>query len=377
VWTCWETLRILVIPYYPAATFGLSQHAAIPVLQLASVTGVAGISFVVVAFNVGASSLVSPAGGRRRAAAALAGAALAAGTIGWGAARVARAADPGPAGPRVVAVDIDATARSQSTLARYLAWSARWAATRPALLVWPESALVVDLEHDRATWTALDAFVATHGTPLLAGGPGSARRDGRGVERFNSAHLIVPGHGMRSYHKRGLVPFAERWPAFLGAPPADVESLDPGSEATVFPLGDTAFGVLICFEITDAAGARALARGGARFILNITNDAWFAGSARPPHLPWAAVRAVETGLPVVRAANAGPSVVFDRFGRPVVESRSHGEPSVLAATVPASSPTPYVRRGDVFLAACLAAVLAGLAATAAGTPRQTHRPSPP
>ncbi|HYR96608.1 MAG TPA: apolipoprotein N-acyltransferase [Candidatus Binatus sp.] len=376
VWTCWETLRVFVIPYYPAAFLGLSQHATIPVLQLASLTGVAGVTFVIVAFNVGVASLLSSASRRRRAAAALTGLALAAGTVGWGALRVARAGDPEPGGPRIVAIDIDAPERSASTLERYLASSAEPAATHPALLVWPESALAADVEHDRPTWTALDAFVATHGTALLAGGPGSARRDGRGPARFNSAHLLSPGHGMQSYHKRGLVPFAERWPAILGAPPADLTSLDAGEEATVFPLGDSAFGVLICFEITDAAGARDLARGGARFIVNITNDAWFAASARPPHLPWAAVRAVETGLPVVRAANAGVSGVFDRFGRQVAFSRPRGGPAVLAANVPPPAPSLYARRGDLFLAACVVAVLAGLASSGGSTPRRTHRRSP-
>src|SRR5439155_1590139 len=174
LWAGWEYVRTLVFPYYPAAVLGLSQHATVAVLQLASLTGVAGVSFVL-----------------------------------------------------------------------------------------------------------LSRFVAEHGTPLLAGGPGAARSARRGVAHFNSAHLITPGHGMRSYHKRRLVPLAERWSSLLGSPPPELASLEAGEEATVFSLGDTAFGVLICFEITDAAGARALARGGARFIVNMTNDAWFIGSARP------------------------------------------------------------------------------------------------
>jgi len=226
--------------------------------------------------------------------------------------------------------------------------------------VWPESALLTDPEHDPGTWAALSSFVAQHGTPLLAGGPGTALSAGRGAVYFNSAHLIVPGHGLRSYHKRWLVPLAERWTFFLGTPPAELASLEPGEESTVFSLGDSAFGVLICFEITDPAGARALARGGARFIVNMTNDAWFMSSARPPHLPWAAVRAVETGVPVVRASNAGLSAVYDRFGRAAATSRPAARPTVLSARVPASAPTVYSRTGDVFLAACAFAVVVGV-----------------
>jgi apolipoprotein N-acyltransferase len=189
--------------------------------------------------------------------------------------------------------------------------------------------------------------------------------------RYNSAHLVHPGHGLESYHKRNLVPLAEIWPArlpLIGSPPPDLAGLSAGTEATVFPLGESAFGVLICFEITDAAGARTLAQRGARFIVNLTNDAWFATSGRPPHLPWAAVRAVESGLPVVRAANAGPSAVFDRFGRVVAIRRGAG---LFAATVPQPGPTLYTRGGHAFLGACVAVVAGGIALALWGARRAT------
>src|SRR5205814_3045686 len=134
---------------------------------------------------------------------------------------------------------------------------------------WPESALASDLEHDRSAWTTVTGFVNATRTPLLAGGPASARGVGGDVAHYNAAHLITPGTGMRSYYKRGLVPFAEHWPSFasrlLGDPPPDLVSLDPGDEATVFPLGESAFGVLICFEIAGPGAGRTLAAAGPRF----------------------------------------------------------------------------------------------------------------
>ncbi|HYV57197.1 MAG TPA: apolipoprotein N-acyltransferase [Candidatus Nitrosopolaris sp.] len=361
LWTCWEAVRTFVFPYYPAAVLALSQHALPPVLQVASVCGIAGVTFILVAFNVGVASLLRSSAGTSAGSgsllAALTGLVLAIGAVGWGMVRLS-GRPPAAPGPAVVAVDVDAADQAASTLDRYLAASEKPAGARPRLLVWPESALTMDIEHDRAAWAVLDRFIESHGVPLLAGGPAVEPRSDHELAHFNSAHLIVPQHGMSSYHKRGLVPFAERWPAVFGSPPAGLASLDAGSEATVFHLGADAFGVLICFEIADGALARALVRNGAEFIVTLTNDAWF--GERAPHRAWAQVRAVETGLPVLRAANAGSSVLFDRFGRELRDSAPDGGPSLLTVEVPAGAPTLYARTGDVFLVGCLVVVLVGV-----------------
>ena len=396
VWVCWEATRMLVFPYYPAAVLGLSQWDALPIMQISSVCGISGVTFVIAAFNAGLAALVAQSTASRsdRAKAAVTGVVLVAAALGWGYSRL-RAASPErqPASAQIVAVDIGARRPLPDALDQYLAASSDRVAPRPALMIWPESALTTDIEHDPVAWARLSAFVASTGTPLLAGGPGARRTSARQVARFNSAHLLQPGRGLQSYHKRYLVPFAERWPSILGSPPPELESIEPGRETPVFHVGDLSFGVLICFEIADSVGARTLANRGAGLIVNPTNDAWFYGSSAP-HLPWAVVRAVETGVAVVRAANAGVSAVFDPFGREVAAGRSAGLPSALAAALPAAVPTVYARTGDWFLVVSLALVVTGMwgarraalsgphdAATAGGTPPRTHRgrstPSPP
>ena len=394
-WVCWEAVRMFVFPYYPAAVLGLSQWDTLPILQISSVCGIAGVTFVIVAVNAGLAALVehSTASLGSRAKAAATSVLLVIAGLSWGYLRLNAANTDGqPAGTKIVAIDIGATQSAPNALDQYLAASLDHATARPALMIWPESALTTDIEHDRVAWAKLSAFVASTGMPLLAGGPGARRTSERRLARFNSAHLLQPGHGLQSYHKRQLVPFAERWPSILSSPPPDLSSLEPGRETTVFRVGDVSFGVLICFEIADSRGARTLASGGAAFIVNPTNDAWFYRSGAP-HLPWAVARAVETGLPVVRAANAGVSAVFDPFGREIAAGSSAGLPSVLAVSLPAAAPSFYSRTGDWFLLICLALVLTGTwragfgvvsgpraPATEGGTPGPTHRdhsaPSP-
>jgi apolipoprotein N-acyltransferase len=362
VWTCWEAARALVFPGYPAAVLGLSQHRFPAVLQVASACGIAGVTFVLVAAN---AALAALGHGRSRRAAAATGVTLLALALAWGGLRLGRAHPPAPDGLRIVAVDTAARARAASTLERYLAASDDVTPATTDLVVWPESALPTDVERDRTAWAALDRFVTARAVPLLAGGPGSARREGGRLARFNSVHLIRPGAGLASHHKRGLVPFAERWPTLVGAPPAGFAPLDAGTALPLLGVGDVPFGVLVCFEITDAAAARDLARRGARFLVNATTDAWF--TSVPPHAPWAVIRAVESGLPVVRAANGGPSLVVDALGRTVAGSGPSADGGRLVARVPAARPTFYARHGDVFLGACLVAVIAGVAARRRGT----------
>ncbi|MEW6268059.1 MAG: apolipoprotein N-acyltransferase [Thermodesulfobacteriota bacterium] len=366
LWACWEALRSYVPPQFPAAALGVSLERSLPLLQVASATGVAGVTAVVVAANAGIAALVArdaPRGARWRAFAAGAGVAVVA--TAWGAVRLAATTASVPAAARIVAVDLVAPDAAASTLDVLIeATSAATArGARPDVVLWPESALNLDLARDRVAWARIGELVERAGATLVTGGV-SFELDARGrPRRFNSLHVVRPGFGMQSYHKRLLVPLAESWPSFLGAPPASLEPVTAGSALPVLDAGETRFGPLICFEIADAASARALARDGASFLVNVTNDVWFQGT-EAPHLRWARIRAIESGLPVVRVANAGTSVVFDPLGRAVVSSEpaARGE-GVLTGTVPPAIETVYVATGEVFLPACATVVVLGVAAS--------------
>jgi len=144
--------------------------------------------------------------------------------------------------------------------------------------------------------------------------------------------------------------------------PGDAPALLEVTDATGEPV---ALATPICFEATMTDACRRLARvddGRARWLVNLTNDGWFGISSGPyQHLQQARVRAIEEGLPLVRAANTGISAVIDPLGR-IVNSLPLGTEGVLDAPLPRRiRPTIYARAGDgiaalIFLAAIFVVV---------------------
>ena len=119
------------------------------------------------------------------------------------------------------------------------------------------------------------------------------------------------------------------------------------------------FGVFICFESVFPKITRALVRRDASFLINTTNDAWFGQTAAPhQHLSKAAVRAAETGRPVLRAANTGISGLIAPSGRILHATGLFETGTVTVRFSPRFATTPYVRFGDLFLILC-AVSLAG------------------
>ena len=244
-------------------------------------------------------------------------------------------------------------------------------AARPDLMVWGESAMAefgrTDSESARRV---ADHFAAKlGGAALLAGG--DWKRDGR---LHNAAALYAGTNAVQLYAKQHLVPFGEyipfdKWiPILQKLSPIGV-SLHPG-EATVFKMeaGNRSvfLAPLICYEDTDPALVRAAARLGAQAIVLITNDSWFSRSAEAEqHAAQAVLRAIESGLPVIRVGNSGVTGVIsgngharwlaDGDGKPLVDASGTMVETVHVAAAPRL--TPYSRFGDWPLLALFAATL--------------------
>jgi apolipoprotein N-acyltransferase len=213
---------------------------------------------------------------------------------------------------------------------------------RAPLVIWPETSLPYYVE---SAVKLPGRSTSTHIVGVLS-------REGEEIR--NSAYLIRPDGSLGgAYHKRQLVPFGE----FMPVPYLDrfipiltqMGAISPGVAEQPFfdtPLGAAAVG--ICYEAAFPRWARRDAARGARLLVNITNDGWYKDTWGPlQHFQLNAFRAVETGLPVVRAANTGISGVIGPSGD-VLSRMELGTRGASVSPVPAPlPPTPYVRFGDV------------------------------
>ena len=238
-------------------------------------------------------------------------------------------------------------------VARHLDLTKSPASTPISLVIWPEAAMPFVIDEDPAVPRYL-AESLPEGALLLAGAPRRALDDGGERRAWNSVHGIgADGQLIARYDKHHLVPFGEYVPLrkVFGFEKITAGTLDfsegPGPATMILP-GIPPFSPLICYEgiFPDAV----IAPEGPRpqWLLNTTNDGWFGISSGPyQHLASARLRAIEQGMPMVRVANTGISVVVDSFGR---ERARLGldRSGVIDQPLPRAlaSPPPYAVVGD-------------------------------
>lgn len=387
-WVASEMLVARLFGGFPWNLLGASQQRMLPLIQMASFTGVYGVSFVIVWFSVSLFAAVlllirdpdRPLAWRRPL---LFPALMIVAVTGSGFLTILRTGPAPrrltvslvqPSIPQTVIFDPDASTNRFDTL---LHLTENALATRPDLVIWPENSLPGGLA--RENFERLAARVRDAGAWMIFGAdevepapPGTEADEARA---FNSAFLLNPeGRVTASYRKRRLVmfgeyiPFGRRFPFLQRLAPIG-DGFEPGDGPVGFRLEgpDVVASVLICFEDNFAHQAREHAPPGTDLLVNITNDGWFGRSAAQwQHNANAVFRAIENGIPLVRCSNNGISCWIDPLGR--VHStrlREGRDPydagfETLTVTFGAVGRTLYNRVGDLFGWLSVAATLAAL-----------------
>jgi apolipoprotein N-acyltransferase len=387
---CWATLELLrahaPLGGFPWGILGLSQHGGGPLLPLARVVGVYGISAVIVAVNVAVAEAVRSftdpprtVAGRWRAWPAAGWLALA---VALPFAGLAAPAPPRPDGPPLDLVAVQGNVpgigrqdRPDQAQADAVTFTNHLRATlalaggpAPALVVWGEGAANDDPPRNPVLADGIRRAAAAARSPLLVGA--STESD---AGSWDTEALLYDRDGrlVDRYAKRRLVPFGEYVPGGRVlrrlVPATDQLGVDkhPGHRLAPMTVDGVRFGTIVCWESAYAEDARQLARDGARFLVVITNNSsWGIGPGSAQHLATSQLRAVEEGRTVVHTAISGISAVIGPDGVARQRTGLYEQATVRAAVAPRSALTFYARFGRLFEWYLVAMALAFLAVSA-------------
>jgi len=366
-----EWLRGQLLTGFPWNAYGYALTGPLMLAQSAALVGLWGLTFIAVAVFASPAVLADERADTRRPwLAPFFGLVVLAGLAAYGAWRLQSV--PTAFVPdvrlRIMQPNLKQDAKfnyaaREQVMSHYIALSDR--STGPQStgvrdvthLIWPESAFPFLLTREPEAVARIAALLP-EGTVLITGAARAADpgADANNPRAYNSIYVIDhDGSILSIYDKVHLVPFGEYLPfqALLERLGLLQLTKVPGGflsgdrrRAMAVPRAPR-FLPLICYEIIFPG--QAVPRGGERpgWLVNLTNDGWFGISPGPyQHFQQARVRAIEEGLPLVRAANTGISAVVDPLGR-IIKSLPLGTEGVLDASLPRPIAPPfYVRFGD-------------------------------
>jgi apolipoprotein N-acyltransferase len=369
--TIGEWLRGHVLTGFPWNAFGYALTEPLALAQSASLVGLWGLTFITVAIFASPAVLIDGRSRTQRPWLAPALALVLLVVMGtYGMARLSRTPTQLVANVklRIMQPNLSQDTRfnysaKADVMSRYLALSDR--ATGPQnsgvgaanILIWPESAFPFFLSREPDAMAQI-ANLLPKGTVLVTGAvrPPDAPLGARITQAYNSIYVIDhDGSILSTYDKLHLVPFGEYLPFQSFMEKIGFQQLTkvhggfiPGTRRKPMDIpGAPRMLPLICYEAVfpDDITTRNDRPG---WIVNLTNDGWFGISTGPyQHLQQSRVRAIEEGLPLVRAANTGISVVVDPVGR-LIARLDLGVEGVLDSGLPAAiSPTVYSKIGDI------------------------------
>ena len=368
LWTALEFIRAHAFTGLQVGTLGASQVELLPVIQIASITGVFGISFLLAVINTSlVRLLLRPALISRYTTLWLASSGiLLASTLIYGFLAL-RSSENGTDTFRVATIQgaIDERGEAPAVIRRnifdrYRSLTLSVKDFRPELTVFPETMTGSYLSEDSLFLSFIREMGVETGSMFLIGSR-HLINDAQQYGLFNSAFLLDSTGRIRDrYDKVRLVPFGEYtpfgiWVPWLAQFRLSQAELTPGDGFQPIQSAETPpIGIGICYEAMYGGDMRKLVSGGARLLVILSDDFWFYGTTESQqYFNEAVLRAVENRIPVVRCANMGVSGIIDTHGR-VINASSDDQPQTTYGAVPLRTDVSvYNRIGDVLAWGCV------------------------
>lgn len=386
-WVTCEWLRAHIFSGFGWVILGYSQSSSLPLIQIADITGVYGVSFIIVMMNI--AIFLTLKGQQEKESVIELSIVIAIVVVfcclAYGFIRINNIFTGDKISVGVVQGNIPQDEKwddkfRNRIMDRYETLTRKLAGDKPDLIIWPETSVPGFVESEADLLERMKKLVVEAKEPILVG----TLRDDRKLKDvyYNSASLFMPdGSISATYDKMHLVPFGEYIPlkevfSFVEKiSRARIGDVSKGKENTVFSFvvkrsgGDkdvlirstknVRFSCLICFEDMFPELARDFVARGASFLVNITNDAWYKKSpAAWQHAQGSIFRAVENRVPVVRATNTGVSCFIDPKGKVTSVLKNNGESLFVegylkAEIIATNIRTLYNKYGDIFAYLCI------------------------
>jgi len=361
VFSAADYLRGHLFTGFPWNLFGYVWTDTLPVAQSISLFGIYGLTLITLLAACLPLALITPSRGARAANLVATGLIIALAL--WGSDRLQSPTEFLPdTYVRIVQPNIPQAMKWQSSerennFQLLLALSAMPSQQPLTHIIWPESAVAYFLADDSGQRNRLAAALPPH-TILLTGGDRRTANFTTGRWDYYNSLLALDTTGtlLATYDKFHLVPFGEYVPFQSFGPvataTAGMGSFKSGNAPQTMTLpGLPPFSPLICYEIIfpDAVTTTDTSQPRAQLLINVTNDGWYGNTAGPyQHFAIARMRAIESGLPLLRSANTGISAVIDAYGR-TIHSLPLGTKNVLDFSIPRAIKriTYYSEAGDM------------------------------
>ncbi len=378
LWVALEYIRAYLFTGFPWELLGHSQFSRIFLIQIADITGVYGISFLIVFANAVIFFAFLYLKGldwqgadiTKKAVAVSSGVLvfLLALVVLYGYLRVKTVDREISISEKIIISAVQGNIPQSlkwddeyksSTINKYIRLSKAEKKDNPELIVWPETATPFYLGYDVAMTSLLKKGIKETGVYCLTGSP-AFNQVNKTIQYYNSAYLIDPkGVPVARYDKAHLVPFGEyvpfkKWLPFINKLVVGVGDFGPGIKGKTIFMQEKKLGIQICYEIIFPGLSRAIVKNRAAVIVNITNDAWYGNTSAPyQHFSMTVFRAVENRRALVRAANTGVSGFIDPVGRVVEKTPIFKEAAVTQPLPVLKCMTVYTSYGEVFAGICL------------------------